>query len=166
MVGRCIPYWNDHFLGDMLVFRVFFMKSWKFSFFRSVRYEGHRHFWVSTHDMGKSAISQRGNVGDQLSDPWCFGWWEVGDWVPGREGWYLPGSWRMSSEKTSYCFEDVGIYCRSLYRKFFFSQYDLDWKQWFRSSMWSISFALGGHWTFFRQKPWPNVSPILQLMLR
>ena len=47
------------------------MKSWKFSFFRSVRYEGHRHFWVSTHDMGKSAISQRGNVGDQLSDPWC-----------------------------------------------------------------------------------------------
>lgn len=21
--------------------------------------------------MGKSAISQRGNVGDQLSDPWC-----------------------------------------------------------------------------------------------
>eukprot|EP00434_Breviolum_minutum_P029780 symbB.v1.2.026330.t1/scaffold2623.1/size98372/2 len=37
----------------------------KFPFF--MRYEGHRHFWVSTHDMGKSAISQRGNVGDQLS---------------------------------------------------------------------------------------------------
>jgi len=59
----------------MLVFSVFFLNEvweWEVLFFQiRGRYEGHRHFWVSTHDMGKSAISQRGNVGDQLSDPWC-----------------------------------------------------------------------------------------------
>ena len=28
MVGRCIPYWNGHFLRDMLVFRGVGIKFW------------------------------------------------------------------------------------------------------------------------------------------
>ena len=121
MVGRCIPYWNGHFLGDMFIFSGVYMKSGKFSFFQiRGRYEGHRHFWVSTHDMGKSAISHRENVGDQLSDPWCAkggGKLEMG--VPwkgrlfclGADGWVL--------KKHVTVFEDVGFYCRSLGRLFF-----------------------------------------------
>lgn len=68
--------------------------------------------------MGKSAISQRGNVGDQLSDPWCAkggGKLEIGslegkvDICLGADGWVL--------KKHVTVFEDVGI-CGSLGRFF------------------------------------------------
>ena len=47
----------------------------------------------------------------------------------------------MSSEKTCYCFEDVGI---EITRIFFFDQYDLDSKQWFRSRVYDQYHLHGG----------------------
>ena len=42
MVGRCIPYWNGHFLGDMLVFRGVTLQP------MSLFYSGPQFTWRST----------------------------------------------------------------------------------------------------------------------